>query len=72
MRTLAILSLGLSLILLPETAAAYIGPGAGLGAIGTLIALVGAVFLAVVGLVWYPVKRMLKKKKPGSESKPAE
>lgn len=44
-------------------ALAYVGPGAGLGALGTLVALVGAVLLAIVGFVWYPVKRMLKKRK---------
>jgi hypothetical protein len=41
---------------------AYIGPGAGLGAIGTLIAFVGAVLFAIVGFVWYPIKRLLRKK----------
>ena len=47
----------------PQVALAYIGPGAGLSAIGTLIALVGAVLLAIVGFVWYPVKRLLKGRK---------
>jgi uncharacterized membrane protein len=41
---------------------AYIGPGAGLGAIGTLIAFVGAVLFAIVGFVWYPIKRLLRRK----------
>lgn len=44
-------------------AAAYVGPGAGLSAIGTLVALVVAVFLAILGFVWYPVKRILGKPK---------
>ena len=44
-------------------AQAYIGPGAGLGAIGTVLALFGAILLAIVGFIWYPVKRMLKKRK---------
>jgi hypothetical protein len=39
-------------------ASAYIGPGAGISAIGALWALLAAVALAVVGLVWYPVKRL--------------
>lgn len=47
----------------PQTALAYIGPGAGLSAIGTLVALVGAVLLAIVGFVWYPVKRLLRARK---------
>lgn len=49
----------LVLVLVPEVAAAYVGPGAGLTAIGTVLALIGAVFLAIVGFVWYPVKRLL-------------
>jgi len=44
-------------------AVAYIGPGAGLGAIGTVIAVIGAILLMIVGFVWYPVKRLLKRGK---------
>ena len=44
-------------------ALAYIGPGAGISAIGTFFAVIGAVVLLVVGFLWYPVKRMLRKKK---------
>jgi hypothetical protein len=43
------------------TALAYIGPGAGITAIGTAIALVGAIVLAIVGFVWYPIKRLRAK-----------
>ena len=44
----------------PSVAFAYIGPGAGLGAIGSLFALVGAVFLGLLGFIWYPVKTLLR------------
>ena len=47
--------------LVPDVALAYVGPGAGLTAIGTLLAFIGAICLAVVGFVWYPVKRMLRR-----------
>ncbi|MEM7709712.1 MAG: hypothetical protein AAF264_02960 [Pseudomonadota bacterium] len=50
-------------ILSPKAALAYVGPGAGLTAIGTMIALVAAILLAVVGFVWYPIKRMLRARK---------
>lgn len=53
----------LSAALLPSPAFAYIGPGAGLGAIAVTIALVLGVFLLVVGLVWYPLKRLMRKNK---------
>jgi hypothetical protein len=48
-------------IAIPDTALAYIGPGAGLGAIAVTIALVLGVLLLVIGLVWYPLKRLLKR-----------
>ena len=51
----------LVLVLVPEGAAAYVGPGAGLTAIGTVLALIGAVCLALVGFIWYPVKRLLRR-----------
>ena len=44
-------------------ALAYIGPGAGIGAIGTVVAVIGAILLMIVGFVWYPVKRLLKRRK---------
>lgn len=56
---------------LPNTALAYIGPGAGLGVVAVTIALAIGVLLLLVGLVWYPLKRALKnrksKAKDGSE-----
>ncbi len=45
------------------SAEAYIGPGAGISAIGTVVALFGAILLAIVGFVWYPVKRLLRTRK---------
>ena len=46
---------------LPEWSEAYIGPGAGISAIGTVVALMGAILLAIVGFVWYPIKRLLSR-----------
>lgn len=41
----------------------YVGPGLGLSVIGTFIGLVVAIFLSIVGLFWYPLKRLLRKMK---------
>lgn len=38
---------------------AYLGPGGALSAIGAFLALLAAVALALVGFVWYPLKRFL-------------
>lgn len=48
------------LLVLPATADAYIGPGAGITAIGSVIAFLGAVLFAIVGFIWYPIKRLLR------------
>lgn len=53
----------IAFVLMPVAAYAYVGPGAGLTAIGTLIALLAAIALAVVGFVWYPVRRMIRKRR---------
>ena len=63
MRLTAILGLFLMTALLPLQAWAYIGPGAGLSAIGALLALLAVVALAVVGFVWYPIKRLVHRRK---------
>lgn len=50
---------------MPGAAQAYVGPGAGLTAIGSVLALIAALALAVVGFVWYPLKRLMKRKPAG-------
>ncbi len=52
---------------LPDAANAYFGPGAGVSAIGTVFALIGSVFLMIVGFVWYPIKRLLNKLRPAKD-----
>jgi hypothetical protein len=45
----------------PLAAQAYVGPGAGVGMVGSLLAVLGAVLLAIVGLILWPL-RMIKKR----------
>jgi hypothetical protein len=47
------------LLAAPTPAQAYIGPGAGISVIGTAVAFVGAVVFAILGFIWYPIKRVL-------------
>lgn len=49
----------LLLLAAPSPAWAYVGPGSGLTAIGAALAFVGGILLAIVGFVWYPIKRIL-------------
>ena len=53
-------------------AAAYIGPGASISAIGTVIALIGAVLLGILGFVWYPIKRLLRQRATAPDTAAAQ
>jgi len=46
---------------------AYVGPGLGLGVIGTILGILVAIIMAIVGVFWYPIKRFFKKD-DGSET----
>jgi len=73
-RCARLLPLLVALLALPSPALAYVSPGAGLLAIGSQLALIAAIVLAIVGFVWYPVKRVMRRRaggRGGSEHKEA-
>lgn len=47
---------------------AYIGPGAGLGLVGALIAVVSAILAALFFIVLWPIRMMLRKAKAPSRN----
>ena len=57
-----IITLTVLTILLSQNASAYVGPGTGLSAIGSALALVVGIAVAIVGFLWYPLKRFFGKK----------
>jgi len=59
----ALLSVFVAALLAAGPAAAYMGPGAGLGMIGSLVAVIGAVLIALLGIVILPVRMILKKRR---------
>ena len=42
---------------------AYLGPGVGGGFIAATIGIIIAIFAALFGLIWFPIKRLIKKRK---------
>ncbi len=67
--TLIKIALFFSVILfLPASVHAYMGPGAGLGMVGSLIAVVLVVFLVILGLLLYPLRKLIKHFKKRSRS----
>ncbi|MFC1843333.1 hypothetical protein ACFLZ5_00905 [Thermodesulfobacteriota bacterium] len=53
----------LLIVLLPVSANAYIGPGMGAGALATVFGVITSLFLAIVAVIYYPIKRLIKKHK---------
>lgn len=62
-------AIGLAGLAAAAPALAYVGPGTGLSVIGSILALVGALFLALLGFIWYPIKRWRNAAKTQSERK---
>ena len=49
--------------LISTSSFAYLGPGVGGGVIAATIGIIVAIFAALFGLIWFPVKRLLKNKR---------
>jgi hypothetical protein len=50
-------------LLSADPALAYIGPGAGLAALTAVLGLVGSFLLGIVSIIYYPIKRLVKRRK---------
>jgi hypothetical protein len=57
------IALLMPLTLLALPAHAYIGPGAGAGTIAVVLGILASIVMAFFAILWYPVKRLLKKRK---------
>ena len=53
----------LSLFLISFPSYAYIGPGMGGGVIAAIVGFFAAILLGLWGILYYPIKRALKKRK---------
>ncbi len=56
-----IIFIALVVMLYSTNAQAYVGPGLGVGVIGAIVGVVGAILMAIIGVFWYPLKRMFGK-----------
>jgi hypothetical protein len=60
---LPFLALTAAVMLFSGEAQAYVGPGMGLGVIAVVVGVVASVFVAIFAIFWYPIKRLLKRRK---------
>ncbi len=61
------LYINLLAILLASPAHAYIGPGVGAGTIAVVLGVIASIFLAFVAILWYPLKRLVKRRKTSAK-----
>jgi hypothetical protein len=65
---LALFALSLILVLSPDAASAYGGPGSVLSGIGTVLAVLAAVVASLFGFVWFPLKRLVRSLRGNDET----
>lgn len=65
METKPFLFFTLALLLSSTNAHAYIGPGLGAGAIAIVLGFLVGFLMLLVGVLWYPLKKLIKKIKQG-------
>ena len=51
------------ILMIPSYSYAYLGPGMGGGMIAATIGVIVAILAAIFGILWFPIKRFLKKKR---------
>jgi len=61
MKRAALLTVFCALAAASAPALAYMGPGAGLGMLGSLFALIGAALVGLFGLIVLPIRLLLKR-----------
>ena len=68
-----VVTVAVGLLFIAGPAQAYIGPGVGAGLIATVMGILTAIALAIVAIVWYPIKRLLRRGASSSKAvKPAD
>jgi len=51
------------LFILPSPSFAYLGPGIGGGIIAATLGIIIAILAALFGLIWFPIKKLINKRK---------
>ena len=53
----------LPLVLLTNSAVAYVGPGAGISVLGSLLGILATIFVAIGAIIFWPIRKFLKRRK---------
>jgi membrane protein implicated in regulation of membrane protease activity len=58
----------LLLALIASPAAAYVGPGAGISVLGSLLGILATIFVAIGAILFWPIRKMMKRRKARKET----
>ena len=61
MKTKILVACALAVLVQPLHAHAYVGPGLGAGMVAAVLGVAAGLLMLVVGIVWYPIKRLIKR-----------
>ena len=59
----------IALIFYSSNALGYVGPGLGLGFIASILGLLFSFFVLIFAFLWFPIKRLINKKKKLEKNK---
>ena len=62
----------LLLLLSSSAALAYIGPGAGISVLGSVLGILATIGLAMVAIIMWPIRKMMKKRKAAAAAKTSD
>lgn len=60
----------LTLLLMTQisTAMAYVGPGAGISVLGSLLSILATIFVAIGAIIFWPLRKYIKRRKARRET----
>jgi membrane-bound ClpP family serine protease len=58
----------LLLTAITSPATAYVGPGAGISVLGSLLGILATIFVAIGAILFWPIRKLIKRKKAKQET----
>lgn len=68
LKTITLVLLAFILLAPASTALAYIGPGAGISVLGSLLGILGTIFVAIGAIIFWPLRKFMKRRNARRES----
>jgi len=61
LQSMLVFLLAIWLLSYSTVASAYIGPGLGAGAVTVVLGIVSGLLMLLVGIIWYPLKKLIRR-----------